>query len=162
MSALDADAPPDQPRGRGRTPKMYELASSGVAVTIPELRYEMIAEILADAIAEEPADAQRAALDLAHRRGRQLGSRLPEEGRDLVSAIERLGFEPEPDADGNILLHNCPFHILAVRQTDLVCGLNHAFIAGIIEGLGDTPVEARLPPRPGACCVQLARTRSPG
>jgi hypothetical protein len=45
-----------------------------------------------------------------------------------------------------------------VRHTALVCGLNHAFVAGIVEGLGDARVEARLAPRPGACCVELVRT----
>jgi predicted ArsR family transcriptional regulator len=151
------EASPDQPRGRGRAPKLYELASAGVAVTIPERRYELIAEILADAVASEPADAEHAALRLAHQRGLHTGARLPEEGGDLVSALDLLGFEPRRDADGNLLLRNCPFHVLAVRQTALVCGLNHAFVAGIVEGLGDTRVEARLAPRPGACCVQLAR-----
>jgi predicted ArsR family transcriptional regulator len=151
------EASPGRPRGRGRAPKVYELASTGVTVTIPERRYELIAEILADAVAEEPADAEHAALRLAHRRGLETGARLPEEGGDLVGALDLLGFEPQQDADGNLLLHNCPFHVLAVRQTALVCGLNHAFVSGIVEGLGDTRVEARLAPRPGACCVQLAR-----
>ena len=151
------EASPGQPRGRGRAPKVYESASAGVAVTIPERRYELIAEILADAVASEPADAEHAALRLAHQRGLQTGARLPEEGGDLVGALDLLGFEPQRDADGNLVLHNCPFHVLAVRQTALVCGLNHAFVAGIVEGLGDTRVAARLAPRPGACCVQLAR-----
>jgi predicted ArsR family transcriptional regulator len=151
------EAPAGQRRGRGRTPKVYEVASAGVAVTIPERRYELIAEILADAVADQPADARRAALRLAHRCGMRIGARLPEEGGDLASAIDRLGFEPRQDADGNLLLHNCPFHVLAVRQTELVCGLNHAFLAGIVEGLGDTRVEARIAPGPGACCVQLVR-----
>jgi predicted ArsR family transcriptional regulator len=152
------EAPPGQPRGRGRTPKVYEPASAGVAVTIPERRYELIAEILADAVATAPADAEHAALRLAHRRGLQIGARLPEDGGDLVSTLDRLGFEPRQDAHGNVLLDNCPFHVLAVRQTELVCRLNHRFVAGIVEGLGDPRMETRLAPRPGACCVQLTRT----
>jgi len=151
------EASPGQPRGRGRAPKVYEVAGAGVAVTIPERRYELIAEILADAVADEPADAEHAALRLARQRGLQTGARLPEDGGDLVSALDLLGFEPQQDADGDLVLHNCPFHVLAVRQTALVCGLNHAFVAGIVAGLGDTRVEARLAPRPGACCVRLVR-----
>jgi predicted ArsR family transcriptional regulator len=126
-------------------------------VTIPERHYELIAEILADAVADQPADAQHAALRLAHRRGLQVGARLPREDGDLLGAIGSLGFEPRQDTEGTILLDNCPFHVLALRQTELVCGLNHAFLTGIIEGLGDTRVEARVVPRAGACCVQLAR-----
>ena len=151
------ETPPGRPRGRGRAPKVYEVASAGVAVTIPERRYELIAEILADAVASEPADAGRAALRLAHGRGLQVGARLPEDGGDLLSALDLLGFEPRQDVEGNLLLHNCPFHVLAVRHTEVVCGLNHAFVGGIVEGFGDARVEARLAPRAGACCVQIAR-----
>jgi len=152
------EAPTDQPRGRGRAPKVYEAASAGLTVTIPERRYELIAEILTDAVATEPTDVEHAAQRLARQRGREIGARLPEEGSDLTSALDQLGFEPQPEADGSVRLHNCPFHVLAVRHTELVCGLNHAFVAGILEGLGDSRVQARLAPRPGACCVELVRT----
>jgi predicted ArsR family transcriptional regulator len=151
------EAPPSRPRGRGRAPKVYEPAGAGVAVSIPERRYELIAEILADAVATEPADAGRAASRLAHQRGREIGARLPETGGDLAGALAGLGFEPEMDPDGTIVLHNCPFHVLAVRRTELVCGLNHALVAGILDGLGETRMKARLVPRPGTCCVRVAR-----
>ena len=65
-----------------------------------------------------------------------------------------LGFEPER-GPGRLLLGNCPFHDLARRHTALVCGLNHAFLAGLVDGLG-APAVARLAPRPGRCCVELA------
>src|SRR3954466_7139483 len=94
------EAPSSRPRGRGRAPKVYEPAGAGVAVAIPERRYELIAEILADAVANEPADAEHAALRLAHQRGLETGARLPEDGGDLVSALDLLGFEPQQDADG--------------------------------------------------------------
>jgi predicted ArsR family transcriptional regulator len=151
------EAAPGQPRGRGRAPKVYEPTSAGVAVTIPERRYELVAEILADAVAEDPTDAHQAALRLAGRRGRELGAQVPEEGHDLAATLERLGYEPQPDAEGSVLLRNCPFHRIAVRHTELICGVNHAFVAGIVEGLGDTRIRAELAPRPGACCVRLSR-----
>jgi predicted ArsR family transcriptional regulator len=156
------EAPPGKPRGRGRTPKVYEPAAAGLVVTIPERRYELIAEILADAVANEPADADHAALRYARRRGREIGARLPESGGDLVGALDQLGFEPQQDAEGNLLLHNCPFHVLAVRQTALVCELNHAFVTGIVEGLGDARVRTELAPLPGACCVRLTRAAPDG
>jgi predicted ArsR family transcriptional regulator len=147
------EAPPDQPRGRGRTPKVYEPAAVGLAVTIPARRYELVAEILADAVASHPADAERAARRNAHQRGMAVGSDA--EGGDLLGALDNLGFEPRPAADGRILLHNCPFHALARRQTELVCTLNLAFITGLVEGLGDSRVRTALVPRAGACCVEL-------
>jgi predicted ArsR family transcriptional regulator len=149
------EAPAGRPRGRGRAPKVYEPAGVGVAVAIPERRYELIAEILADAVATEPADAARAASRLAHQRGREIGARLPETGDDLAGALAGLGFEPETETDGTIALHNCPFHVLAVRRTELVCGLNHAFVAGILDGLGETRLQARTVRRPGSCCVRV-------
>jgi predicted ArsR family transcriptional regulator len=148
------EAPAGQPRGRGRAPKVYEAVGDGLAITIPERRYELIAEILADAVAEEPRQAFEAALRLAHRRGHDLGADLRSTGADVVGVLTGLGFDPHADA-GRVILHNCPFHALAGRQTALVCGLNHRFISGLVDGLDAAGVEARLEPRPGACCVEL-------
>src|SRR5438045_3092450 len=70
------EAPPGQARGRGRAPKVYQAAGDGLAITIPERRYELIAEILADAVADDPAHAQDAARRHAEQRGAALGARL--------------------------------------------------------------------------------------
>jgi predicted ArsR family transcriptional regulator len=152
------ETPPDQPRGRGRAPKVYEAAGDGVAVTIPERRYELIAEILADAVADDPAQADRAARQHAHQRGYDLGAQVRAADDDIVAVLATLGFEPQPEP-GRVLLRNCPFHALAVRQAALVCGINHAFLAGFLDGAGRTDVNALLRPRPGACCVELADGR---
>jgi predicted ArsR family transcriptional regulator len=153
------ESPPDQPRGRGRAPKVYEVAGDGIAVTIPERRYQFIAEILADAVAGDPAHAGRAAQDLARRRGHDLGARLrAADGPEIGAVLDGLGFEPGREAE-RVLLHNCPFHALAARQTTLVCGLNHAFLTGLVEGLGVAGVRTILAPRPGACCVEFAPVR---
>ncbi|MEV0428433.1 helix-turn-helix domain-containing protein [Micromonospora sp. NPDC050495] len=151
------ETPADQPRGRGRTPKVYEAAGDGLAITVPERRYELIAEILADAVAEDPHDAPEAARRHARQRGRDLGVRIREADEDLVGVLAGLGFEPESLGD-QVLLRNCPFHALAARQTALVCGLNHAFLGGLVDGAGRTDLLPRLAPRPGACCVRLDAT----
>jgi predicted ArsR family transcriptional regulator len=142
------EAPADQPRGRGRAPKVYEPTGDGLTVTVPERRYELIADILAEA-----ADAGAEPAGVAHRRGRDLGTAL-RPTTDVVAILTDLGFEPGSEGDVT-LLHNCPFHALAARHTALVCGLNHAFITGLVAGLGVSAVDAHLAPRPGACCVQL-------
>jgi predicted ArsR family transcriptional regulator len=154
LLAARYEAPAGQPRGRGRAPKVYEAAGDGLAVSIPERRYELIAEILADAVADNPSQADEAALRLAHRRGRDIGARMRLAGSGVVDVLAALGFEPQADA-GRVLLHNCPFHALASRQTALVCGLNHRFVTGLVDGLDATATEALLVPRPGACCVEL-------
>lgn len=155
------EAPPDQPRGRGRTPKVYEVAGDGLAITIPERRYELIADILADAVADDPGHADEAAQRHAGQHGRDLGARLADDGTDLLTALDGLGFEPSPDEQRQVVLRNCPFHTLATRHTALVCGLNHAFIGGLVAGLGVADVQARLAPRPGFCCVELRYGTTP-
>jgi predicted ArsR family transcriptional regulator len=149
-------APAGRPRGRGRAPKVYESAQESLAITIPERRYQLIAEILADAVDEDPTDVAGAAHRHARRRGVDLGEQLQDEhGKaDLMDVLAELGFEPKPDADGQVLLYNCPFHALAARHTSLVCGLNLAFVGGLVDGLA-AGLRANLVPRPGACCVTL-------
>jgi len=152
---LDAryEAPPDQPRGRGRAPKVYQAVDDGLAITIPERRYELIAEILAGAVADDPAHADDAARRHAQQRGRALGGQLS--GADLLDVLSSLGFEPDRAGGDPVILRNCPFHALATRQTALVCALNHAFLTGLVAGLDVSEVHARLVPRAGTCCVEL-------
>jgi len=140
------EAPAGQPRGRGRAPKVYEPVGDGLAVTIPQRQYELIADILAEA-----ASGDRSPAEVAYGRGHDLGARL--RGASISDALGGLGFEPHLQA-GIMRLHNCPFHALATRHTALICDLNLRFITGILAGL-DRVAEPRLAPRPGACCVEL-------
>ncbi|NUT92005.1 MAG: transcriptional regulator, partial [Saccharothrix sp.] len=73
--------------------------------------------------------------------------------RDTVSALEDLGFEPRAEDDA-VVLGNCPFHALAQRHTELVCGANLCLLEGLLDGLA-APFTARLAPSPGHCCVRL-------
>jgi predicted ArsR family transcriptional regulator len=56
-------------------------------------------------------------------------------------------------------LRNCPFQQLARTASELVCGLNRDFVAGLLQGLGARRVEAVLDPAaaadPHRCCVVL-------
>ena len=187
------ETPAGQRRGRGRTPKVYEPAGEGVSVTVPERRYDLAGEILADAVASGPdpaggiADAVRRE---AFTHGRRLGQqwrtrqRPGDAGDDLDggrhagadaegaepagacadvaaelalagAALADLGFEPCPAPPGRLTLRNCPFHALAARQPELICGLNESFIAGLLAGLRTQALAPRLVPRPGACCVEV-------
>ncbi|GAA3347347.1 helix-turn-helix domain-containing protein [Amorphoplanes nipponensis] len=146
LLAARYEAPTGRPRGRGRAPKVYEPLGDGLAVTVPQRQYELIADILAEAVTAEQAPAE-----VAHRRGRDLGAGL--RGAGLLDALAQLGFEPQVQAD-RVRLRNCPFHALAARHTALVCDLNLHFVTGLLGGL-DEAGPARLAPRPGACCVEL-------
>ncbi|MCP2329250.1 putative ArsR family transcriptional regulator [Hamadaea flava] len=154
------EAPADRPRGRGRTPKVYS-AGDDLEVAIPPRRYELIASVLAAAVAREPAHAGDAAREEAYARGRAHST--PVHGlAEAVRLLDELGFEPaiEPGSPGDsdvLVLRNCPFHALVAEQTELVCGLNHAYVEGVLSG--DPALAARLAPRPDACCVEVCQRR---
>lgn len=147
------EAPADRPRGRGRTPKVYS-AGDDFEVVIPPRRYELIASVLAAAVARQPADAGQAAREEAYARGQLRSSSV--KGLDAAAqTLDDLGFEPalESGETDRLILRNCPFHALAAEQTDLVCGLNHAYVEGLLSN--DPSLTARLAPRPDACCVEI-------
>lgn len=152
----------------GRKPKVYEPTGAQLRVSIPERRPDVIAEILLDAVLDQEAgeEAASAALRAARRRGVACGAaerartrpgRLgPERSVTLTeAALERQGFEPRRSAPAGLLLLNCPFHPLAARSPELVCGINHAYLDGFLDGLEAGGVEAVLAPGPGRCCVEF-------
>jgi predicted ArsR family transcriptional regulator len=147
---------PPGPRGRGRTPKVYEGTGAGLSLTVPPRRYELVGSILADAIADDPPDVRAAALARARDLGHRLGADRPRRPglAAATSALADLGFEPRPDGPSAVVMDNCPFHQLAQHQPELICGLNLAFVTGLLEGL-DVDAEAVLQPRPDRCCVRL-------
>jgi predicted ArsR family transcriptional regulator len=80
----------------------------------------------------------------------------------LAAALRAHGFEPWPSADGTVVLRNCPFHQLAARHRDIVCGMNLALIEGLAAGLRADGMRPELDPRPGQCCVVIRAGRPPG
>jgi predicted ArsR family transcriptional regulator len=152
----------------GRAPKVYEPSELEVEITIPARHYDLAGRILVDAITRHaPGEpASEAALRLAREHGAELGARLraarrlgrPGAERTLTTAVEALegqGYEPRRDDQRAVTLANCPFHTLARRAPELICGMNRALIDGLLRGLGNQRVQAVLVPRTGACCVEL-------
>ena len=72
----------------------------------------------------------------------------------LREALTDSGYEPKT-ADGLIELRNCPFHAAAQEHTEFVCGVNLAYVSGMVDGMELTTCRARLDPAPGRCCVTL-------
>ena len=154
-------------RRAGRTPKRYQPAEVDVQVSIPAREHLLLAEILLGAVLAAPDDsAAQAALRVAGQRGRELGlaeravtrpGRLgAERALTLASGLlERSGFEPVRAAPTVVRLRNCPFHPLTDQARELVCGINQAFLAGFLDGLGALSATAVLDPSPGHCCVEL-------
>jgi predicted ArsR family transcriptional regulator len=151
----------------GRRPKVYLLAATEVAVTIPQREYELAAEVLADALTQLPAPTASAAVEAsACDRGRRAGEAaaaglrgrlgLERAMTATTELLEACGFAPRSDDDGTITFGNCPFHRLAERSRTLICGLNHAYVRGVLEGLGsDRVLDAELAPMAGRCCVRV-------
>jgi predicted ArsR family transcriptional regulator len=160
----------DRPTGMnriGRTPKRYGVSDVELEVTIPERHYDVVAEILLDAVSsaapgEAPAEAvARVANEHGRRLGaetratRMLGRLGPERAATVVKELlSELGFEPAPVVTG-IIQRNCPFDRLARRSPDLVCGINRSFVAGVLDGLQASRLQARLDPADGRCCVVI-------
>jgi predicted ArsR family transcriptional regulator len=74
---------------------------------------------------------------------------------EVESLLARQGYEPGRGGDGIIRLRNCPFHQLAERHREVVCGMNLTLVEGLVEGLGADGWRPVLDPRPGYCCVAL-------
>jgi len=148
----------------GRAPKVYEPVGTDIRVSIPPRQHDLLADILLDAVL---AGGNRdSALRVARERGQDVGAGEREQSRPgrlgaeraitlATAALQRTGFEPDRTSPTCVRLRTCPFHPLAARAPELVCGINHAFLAGLVDGLDTTAVHAVLDPRAGECCVEL-------
>jgi predicted ArsR family transcriptional regulator len=154
--------------GAGRPAKIYRRAGGEIEVSLPERRYDLAGGLLAEAVeraAAEGVPVDRALRDAAVAAGRRLGNEAraaagPRAGRAkrrdaVLRVLTRHGYEPRM-RDGEIVLANCPFHVLAEQHRALVCGMNLDLLSGIVEGIGDEDLlSARLAPEPGYCCVRM-------
>jgi predicted ArsR family transcriptional regulator len=169
--------------GAGRPAKFYSRSGREFAVSVPPREYELAARLLVEAVRSDDSGRTREALrDAAARLGAELGSRHraglaadpadpahaanpadttnpadpggDDAGRPLLAVLREHGFEPFDGEHGTIRLRNCPFHLLAEQDSDLVCHMNLALIEGISDGLGASahPVLDKLP---GGCCVAI-------
>jgi predicted ArsR family transcriptional regulator len=160
--------------GAGRPAKLYRRARREFDVSLPPRDYELAGRLLADA-----ADTSRTehtdittALDRVstaegHELGRHIRDRLhgvagrkpANRRRATLDAVTELGYEPSTRDDGTVVLRNCPFHQLAKRHTELICGMNQCLLDTAIDDVGNTGLRATLDPEDGLCCVKLRPTR---
>jgi len=156
------------PRRVGRTPKTYEPSGVDIAISIPARRHDVLADILIDAVraGASGTDPRSAATQAARIKGAEHGAsqrerlrpgRLGAERALTVAGeiLDECGYEPQREAPTQLRLRNCPFHPLAARAPDVVCAVNHAYLTGLLDGLGATSAEAVHDPEPGICCVRL-------
>jgi predicted ArsR family transcriptional regulator len=157
--------------GAGRPAKVYRRSDTELDISLPERRYDLAGRLLVKAVAqaERTGTTVSDALEkVAARTGRSvgahaasgLGRRAPSDEVEaaVLDALAADGYEPRREGEG-ITLANCPFHALAREATELVCGMNRAYLGGVLDGIGAGGLDARLDPAPGRCCVRLEARR---
>jgi predicted ArsR family transcriptional regulator len=149
--------------GAGRPAKLYRRSAVEVSVSLPDRRYALAGHLLAAAVdrtRQHGVPLDDAVRETARLAGQEAGERAGagSHGAQRLghasAVLAGAGYEPRA-AEDEVVLGNCPFHELARAHTDLVCGLNQAYLAGLLEGLGATTLRAALDPRPGFCCVRV-------
>jgi predicted ArsR family transcriptional regulator len=164
------DRPASSPARIGRAPKRYRTSDVEVEVSVPERHYDVVGEILVDAVEharpdETPTDAvERVAYERGHQLGagartaRRLGRLGPERATTvLLDLLAVLGFDPASAGEG-VVQRNCPFRRLAQRSPALVCGMNRRLVEGLLDGLGASRLTAVLAPAETRCCVVVTAT----
>jgi predicted ArsR family transcriptional regulator len=158
--------------GAGRPSKLYRRGSREVGVSLPDRHYEVPAELLVTALERLSAPTARDALrSVAHVYGKAIGAAARQRSgprpsrRRLRSALqdtlEARGYEPAQTSSHEIRFRNRPFRALVEDDRDLVCNMNLALADGILDGLGDDQLTARLDPQPGQCCVAISAGTPP-
>jgi predicted ArsR family transcriptional regulator len=137
--------------GAGRPAKVYRRAPGEHAVSVPARDYRTVATLLAEAVEDAGGDDRLNAA--ARRHGKAIGEAAhPEEVSTVLAA---QGYEPYPADEETLRLRNCPFHALSTEFPPLVCGMNLALLEGVLDGLADPGLRARMGTRPGECCVVI-------
>jgi predicted ArsR family transcriptional regulator len=152
--------------GAGRPAKLYQRSRQEVHLTLPARRYDLAAELLAQGLEARPGKNPRAGVASA---ARKFGAALGAEARSRIRAgagraallrraidvLEENGFEPAQERGDVIRLRNCPFDALVREHRELVCGMNLAFMEGVVAGLEAGGIRATMDPQVGLCCVAL-------
>jgi predicted ArsR family transcriptional regulator len=149
---------------------VYAPSGREFSVSVPARQYDLAARLLAAAVdSDSSGTSQSMLLDAARDFGTDVGSRASSRGRakpgplsGVAAVLNEYGFEPYTAGDGVLELRNCPFHQLAAAHRDLVCNMNLALMQGVVAGIKEPAMRARLDPKAGRCCVVIGPARRPG
>jgi len=146
--------------GAGRPAKLYRRSRKEVIVSVPSRRYDLVGQVLADAVERSlagtsMADAVEAAADNAAAMVVGATGRPPPDLTGVRDVLGQYGFEPRLDEEGVLALTNCPFDRLAADHRDLVCGMNETFVAGVARHLGCAGLSVVPERRTTGCCVRV-------
>ena len=152
--------------GAGRPAKFYARPSDTIAVSLPPRRYELAADLFADAL-ESTLGGRDAVIEAARELGRETagmaprarpGAEGPAARTALLQLLDERGFEPRPREDGGVDLGNCPFRDLRDDHRELTCGANLALLASMVAEVPGAGLVAERQDPPEPCCVTLRRT----
>jgi predicted ArsR family transcriptional regulator len=150
--------------GAGRPAKVYSVSSRSFSVEIPQTRYGLAASMMASALSGggPRADGAGSLQDVATAVGESLGGEIRRQARTggarqkaVQCKLKQLGYEPQVQESGEWTLRNCIFSELSMSHRELVCGMNAAFVSGLLSGarLASLRVERRM--AWPTCCVRL-------
>lgn len=158
----------------GRPRSLYRAVPGGPRAG--QRSYRLLAQILTSYLAGASRQPEKAALRAGEEWGRYLAERpapfrrydASAANRQLVEALDDIGFAPEPVTVGRrrqILLRHCPFREAAEQHREVVCSVHLGLMRGMLAEL-DAPLDAeRLEPfvEPDLCVTHLAsRQRGDG
>lgn len=147
--------------GAGRPAKLYSISSREFEVVIPQTQYALAASMMATAL-DGGADGAKGLEEVAATVGEGLGEEIRKQARTrkarheaVARKLTQLGYEPQLAESGVWTLRNCIFAELSTAHRQLVCGMNAALVAGVLDGarVPSLRIERRAPGP--ACCVQL-------
>jgi predicted ArsR family transcriptional regulator len=151
--------------GAGRPAKLYSISPRSISIAIPQTRYALAASMMATALSAGSSGSYGADTlqEVATTVGEGLGADIRRQTRTtrarreaVRSKLDQLGYDPQPQGSGDVSLRNCIFSELSGSHRDLVCGMNAAFVRGLLEGAGvrSSRVEGRTV-EPPSCCVRI-------
>ena len=139
----------------GHPAKRYRPTGLELEVSIPPRRYDLAAEILAEAFEADSLDPPLESLtDVAAEYGRRVGrrSRARKSSSRLLTALNVIGYEPATSGN-EVVLRNCPFSQVAQARPEIICQMNLALVAGVLAGTESGSRQAVLSPSTERCCV---------
>lgn len=129
--------------GAGRPPKVYSLAETELTVALPERHYELLAQLLLEAMTDEGASPEERLEHVGFAFGRSLAEdQVRDESfthtqaiAEVVRLLTRYGFAAELSGTSKTQIKacSCPFEEMAFHDPERVCGLDRSIWRGILS-----------------------------
>lgn len=129
--------------GAGRPPKIYSLAETEMAVSLPARHHDLLAQLLLDAMTQEGASPEERLEQVGFEFGRSLAEDQAGDEpfthtqaiAEVVRLLTRYGFAAELDGPSKTAIKacSCPFEEMAFHDPERVCGLDRSIWRGILS-----------------------------